>query len=87
MAVVTDIFKKVRTGFKWAAGFKFEEPKVVTSKGLVMFEMRDARTGELQLQREEHNVVTLDAGLLVARLMKDNEEPDHGINMLGVGTG
>jgi hypothetical protein len=87
MAVVTDIFEKVRTGFKWAAAFKFEEPRVVTSKGLVLFEMRDARTGELQLERAVPNVVTLDAGLLVARLMKDNQEPNHGINMLGVGTG
>jgi len=79
--------RKLRTGFKIGMGNRYAEPSMLTIRGHVFFEMRDACTGELQLQRDQENVVTLDAGLLVARLMKDPNEPAHGINMLGVGTG
>lgn len=79
--------RKLRTGFKVDMGHRYAEPALLTVQGHVFFEMRDARTGEVQLERDQKNVVTLDAGLLVARLMKDPDEPAHGINMLGVGTG
>lgn len=36
---------------------------------------------------ELRNLVVLDASILVARLMKDNAEPPHGILALAVGTG
>jgi hypothetical protein len=87
MSVHRENFKGLRTGFKLGMGIRHEERTVVRTKGQVFFEMRDARTGELQLERVQDNVVTLDAGLLVARLMKDNQEAPHGINMLAVGTG
>lgn len=79
--------KKMHTGFKVGMGTRYAEPTVLTVQGHVFFEMRDARTGELQLERDQKNVVTLDASLLVARLLKDPNEPAHGINMLSVGTG
>jgi hypothetical protein len=86
--VIRENVRKLRTGFKVGMGHRYAEVGVLSSaKGRVFFEMRDARTGELQLEQAVDNVVTLDAGLLVARLMKDNTEPNHGINMLGVGTG
>jgi len=86
--VIRENVRKLRTGFKVGMGHRYAEPAMlVAAKGRVFFELRDARTGELQLEREVDNVVTLDAGLLVARLMKDPDEPAHGINMLGVGTG
>jgi len=85
--VIHENIKKVRTGFKVGMGHRYSEPSLMTVQGHVFFEMRDARTNELQLQRDKKNVVTLDAGLLVARLMKDPNEPAHGINMLAVGTG
>ena len=87
MPVIRENIKKLSSGFKLGMGFQYQEHLGLKCKGLVMFDMRDARTGEIQLQREQENVVTLDASLLVAALMKDPTEPAHGINMLGVGTG
>lgn len=87
MPVVRETFRRLQTGFKLGMGLRHDEENVLRVKGQVLFEMRDAATGELQLERVQNNVVTLDAGLLVARLMKDNQEPPHGINMLAVGTG
>lgn len=43
--------------------------------------------GHVLLDQWTPNVVTLDAGLLLARLLRNNQEPPHGINMLAVGTG
>lgn len=56
-------------------------------RGDVFFTMRDGESGEVQLERELRNLVVLDASILLARLMKDNAEPPHGIYALAVGTG
>jgi hypothetical protein len=85
--VIRENIQRARTGFKVGMGHRYAEAPSFPARGDVLFEMRDARSGDLQLERELRNVVTLDAGLLVARLMKDPQEPAHGINMLGVGTG
>lgn len=86
--VIREKVHPVRTGFKVGMGHRYAETGLLLSaKGRVFFELHDAKTGELQLKREVNNVVTLDASLLVARLMKDPDEPNNGINMLGVGTG
>jgi len=87
--VIRENIRPARTGFKLGMGQHMTEaaPILANAKGTVFIEMHDAGSGNLQEQREVKNVVTLDAGLLVARLMKDPQEPAHGINMLGVGTG
>ena len=84
--VIRENIRKVRTGFKVGMGHRYAETASFPVKGQVFFEMYDAESGEVQLW-EKSNVVTLDAGLLVARLMKDPLEPAHGLNMLAVGTG
>jgi hypothetical protein len=56
-------------------------------RGDVFIEVRDGKTGELQERRELLNLVVLDASILIARLMKDNSEPPHGVFCLAVGTG
>jgi hypothetical protein len=56
-------------------------------RGDVFFTLRDGATGEIQEERELRNLVVLDASILIARLMKDNVEPPHGIYALAVGTG
>ncbi len=56
-------------------------------RGDVFIDMRDGHTGELQEHRELHNLVVLDASILIARLMKNNQEPPHGLYALAVGTG
>jgi len=85
--VIRENMKKARSGFKVGMGNRYDEPSMLRVNGHVFFEMRDARTGELQFEHDKKNVVTLDAGLLVAALMKDPNEPANGINMLAVGTG
>ena len=56
-------------------------------RGDVFFTLRDGATGEIQEERELRNLVVLDASILIARLMKDNAEPPHGVYALAVGTG
>ncbi len=87
--VQTDRFGHPRTGFKLGMGIRHEEERRtnVHLQGHVFFDMRDARTGRPLFQWDKKNVITLDAGILVARLLKDPLEPAHGINMLAVGSG
>jgi hypothetical protein len=56
-------------------------------RGDVFFYLRDGATGDLIEERVLRNLVVLDASILVARLMKNNSEPPHGIFALAVGTG
>jgi hypothetical protein len=55
--------------------------------GMFILHMEDAETGEVLEHWEKENLIVLDAGIQSARLYKDNSEPNHGINMLAVGTG
>lgn len=75
-----------KTGVKWGShcGYQDRSREV---HGLVIFDMRDARTGDALVYWEKKNIITLDSGILTARLYKDNAEPPHGLNMLAVGTG
>ena len=66
---------------------RVEEPKGYYIKGDVFMELRDAVSGELQEKREHRNLVVKDASILIARLMKDNQEPPFGCFCLAVGTG
>ncbi len=61
-------------------------------RGDVFFYLRAGKgsskpEGELEEYRELQNLVVLDASILIARLMKNNVEPPHGIFALAVGTG
>ena len=49
--------------------------------------LRDAKTGDLIEERHGHNIIVNSASVLIARLLKDNEEPSGGITYLAVGTG
>ena len=49
--------------------------------------LRDAKTGMVLEERENHNLIVNSASILIARLLKDNHEPDAGISYLAVGTG
>lgn len=54
-------------------------------RGDLIIELREK--GLLLNRWEKQNLVVLDASILIARLMKDNQEPPHGIFALAVGTG
>jgi hypothetical protein len=84
-----DRFSQPRSGFKLGVGIRHADEMQLglRVRGDVFFHMVDARTGEVILDRHERNIITLDAGIMAARLFKDPLEPAHGINMLAVGTG
>lgn len=60
--------------------------QVRSYKGEVFMVLTDAATGEVQDSRK-YNLVVKDASILIARLMKDSQEPSHGAFVLAVGTG
>lgn len=61
-------------------------------KGEIFWELRDGKTGKLQDSGHFHNIVTKDASILIARLIKsppvsNTSEPKFGAFALAVGTG
>jgi len=85
----TDRFGHPSTGFKIGMGIRHEDemPMGLRLKGHAFFEMRDAKSGRILTKFDKKNIITLDAGIMAARLFKDPLEPAHGINMLAIGTG
>ena len=64
----------------------------VVYAGEILYELRDGKTGKLQKEGRFKNVVTKDASILIARLMKSPatpnlSEPSFGVFALAVGTG
>ena len=49
--------------------------------------LKDALTGEVLDKRHNNNIIVNSASILIARLLKDNHEPNGGITYLAVGTG
>lgn len=82
---IGEAFRKARTALATALAPRYEDEVKPKIKGEVFITLRDASSGEVQDHR--HNLVVLDASILIARLMKDNAEPPHGIFCLAVGTG
>lgn len=64
-----------------------EEPGGYKIRGDVFITMRDGQTGEVQDHREHRNLIVLDASILIARLVKNNQEPPFGAFVLAMGTG
>lgn len=66
-------------------------PFLEQAKGVFIVEMNDAATGETLTYFEKPNIITRDAGILVARLLKNSNSPNantnNGLRMLAVGTG
>lgn len=62
-----------------------------TAKGSFHLKMWDAASGKILTEWDKPNVLTLDAGILAARLFKNSQDPivgaNNGINMLAIGTG
>lgn len=79
--------RPTETQFGLTLTSRIEEPKGYSIRGDVFMELRDALSGEIQEKREHRNLVVKDASLLIARLMKDSQEPPFGCFCLAVGTG
>lgn len=84
---ILEAFRAAGSKFKAELTNRFEEDTRIKIRGDVFFTMRDGKTGEVQLQRQEQNLVVLDASILLARLIKDNQEPPFGSYVLAVGSG
>ena len=84
---IRETFRRVTTSLRAAFGVRHEEDARIKIRGDVFLTVRDGKTGEVQEHRELRNIVTLDASILIARLMKNNAEPPHGIFCLAVGSG
>jgi hypothetical protein len=61
--------------------------KIKGLKGEYRMVLRDAATGNILEELRDHNIIVNSASILIARLLKDNNEPDAGISYLAVGTG
>lgn len=82
-----DRFVAATSAFRAAFSSRHNDAVRSILRGDVFITLRDAKTGEVQDHREFHNLVVKDASILIARLMKDNQEPPHGVFYLAVGTG
>lgn len=75
-------FENTFGGFR----LKYDE-EVKRPSGEYWIILRDAKTGEIIKKQQGHNIIVNTASVLLARLLKDNSEPDAGISYLAVGTG
>jgi hypothetical protein len=81
-----EAFRNAKNAFSASLAGRYED-KSRRLKGDVSIELRNAYTGALELAWEKHNIVVLDASILIARLVKDNQEPPEGAFVLAVGSG
>ena len=86
MSIQRDKFK--RLGEEATIGLALTHTTALPpATGEVFIEMVDGATGEVLHKEHRKNVITLDAGILVAVLLRDPDSRTHGFNMLSVGTG
>lgn len=84
---ILEAFRKAKGTFRATLNNHHEEDARIKLRGDVFITMRDGQTGVIQEHREVHNIVTLDASILIARLVKDNQEPPKGAYVLAMGSG
>lgn len=85
-----DSMRKHRSQISIQAGILYTEQPSFLKQGMVFFDLRDT-DGNVLYQERKKNLITLDAGILAARLFRDSLSPNpaqnNGITMLAVGTG
>jgi len=80
-----ETFKKTKESM--SLGFEILNKDNLTSfVGEVFIEMVDTE-GNLLHKEHKKNIITLDAGILAAILLRDPSSRSNGVNMLSVGTG
>lgn len=79
MALAGAVARREADQYEGSGGYKI--------RGDVFFWLRDGATGELQEEHTHRNLVVLDASILIARLVKDSQEPTKGAFVLAVGSG
>jgi hypothetical protein len=81
-----DALKNAKNAFVATLGGTFQDAGP-SLKGDVFLTMRNAHTGALEHDWERRNLVVQDASILIARLVKDSQEPPHGAFALSIGSG
>ena len=84
------IFKEIlhRTKETFFGGFILRHHEIICPlKGEYWITLKDSQTNKILETRHDHNIIVNSASILIARLLKDNNEPDGGITYLAVGTG
>jgi hypothetical protein len=75
-----------RTAESVFGGFRLKQEETVKSlRGQYRMILREGN--RIIEERSDHNIIVNTASVLIARLLKDNHEPDGGITFLAVGTG
>lgn len=90
--LVKDAFKMRKEDVSLKSGLAYvESGSLAPVAGQVFIEARDARTGEILERHELKNLIVRDAGIAVARLLRNSTYPvpgsNNGLRMLAVGTG
>ena len=84
---MVEAFRKARSAFKAAWQDRHEDDARCKIRGDVFITVRDGETGLVTAHHELRNLVVKDASILIARLVKDNQEPPKGAYVLAVGSG
>jgi hypothetical protein len=84
---ILDFFRNIReTGTKGILTNRYTEDARLGIKGEFFLESRDSLTGEVKKYHWK-NIITTDASILIARLVKDSLESPHGAYVLAIGSG
>jgi hypothetical protein len=84
--VFNDLIPRAKEAFFGGFSLRHEE-KTHPLHGQFRMILRDAETGNVLEERLGKNIIVNSASVLIARLLKDNHEPDGGITYLAMGTG
>lgn len=89
MPIYKEKFPRPSDACKMGLNLHYEEEYSLGTHamGEVFIEMRDAETNDLIESWYYKNLITLDASILTAILLRDPSSRSYGINMLAVGTG
>jgi len=86
-AAYQEFYGQVSSDSKSALTATHHEDARVGIRGDVFITVRDSRSQEVLDYREKRNLIVKDASILIARLMKDSQEPPKSCYVLAVGTG
>ncbi len=85
MGFFTENFKKIVPFEIKLRSQMREEEEFNGLKGELFIKAYD--NGKLVYNYQKHNIIVNTASILIARLLKDNSEPENGISFLAVGSG
>ena len=86
--MTNSVFGRIKAAVSMLVSSRYEEYLSPIKRGDVIMTLRDGGTGKVQCVRNFKNLVTADASILVARLLKNNSETGlNGALALAVGTG